>query len=151
MSIVEKTLSIFSLNDETDNLIAGAPVYIKNLDGSLTDIYGVSENQGVATECGNDVQCGDDGQRGDYLTYFLEPQNNPVHTDSFGQVSIWADNSSGYMAEIISDAPKNTGLYARDSGGWELFATYDYLTECGNDVQCGDDGQCGDYIGITPL
>lgn len=149
MSITEKTISVFSLRDDPDNLIAGVPVYIKKTDGTLAGLFKIADAYKIPTECGAGVECGEGGQCGDYLTAHLEPQNNPVYTNEIGQVSIWADNSIEYKAEIISDAPKNTGFYARSGGDWVLFATRNYTVECGGGVGCGEGGECGDYTGFT--
>lgn len=151
MAIIEKTINVFSLRDDPDNLIAGVPVYIKKLDGSLASLFKVADVYATPTECGEGVECGDGGEAGDYLVSFLEPQQNPTYTNEYGQISIWADNSIEYTAEIINEAPENTGLYARARNEWDLFATYDYLTECGEGVECGGGGECGDYRGISPL
>lgn len=151
MAIIEKTISIFSMRDEPDNLISNVPVYIKKIDGSLASIFKVAETYAAPTECGNGVECGEGGVCGDYLTYFLEQQQNPTYTKEYGQISIWADNSIEYIAEIINDAPKNIGLYARVDGVWELFAMRDYTVECGDGAECGDGGECGDYSVIEPI
>jgi len=151
MSITEKTISIFSLRDEPNNLIGNVPIYIKNVDGSLASIFKVADTYATPTECGNGIECGDGGEAGDYFISHLAPEQNPVYTNEYGQISIWADNSIEYTAEVISDAPKNTGLYARISGNWELFAVRNYKAECGNGIECGDGGEAGDYTGISTL
>ena len=70
MTIIEKTISVFSLRDESDNLINNVPVYIKKIDGSLADIFKVADNYAAPTECGEGIECGESGECGDYLTYF---------------------------------------------------------------------------------
>lgn len=151
MAIIEKTISIFSLRNEHNNLIGNVPVYIKKIDGSLADIFKVADIYATPTECGNGVGCGDGGECGDYLISHLAPEQNPVYTNEYGQISIWADNSIEYTAEVISDAPKNAGLYARIDENWELFAVRNYIVECGNGAECGDGGGCGDYSGISRI